>query len=223
MSRSIRRRAFVEQGVFAAAALSATPFGLLTSACAPSDDRGARDSASPPPAQQGDARGDAGKAGLQRSTPGAWRGAVIAADEGELVISGRRRAPMRIKVDSRIAVGAAMSMIVSEVAPGASIPVHLHRNEDELIFIHNGGGIATLGDQRVPCVAGAVLYSPRGVWHGVDNTGTTTLTWCAIYSPPGFEQFFRETGTVPGDNRPALPPDEVLAIAEKYGMVFRDG
>ena len=130
---------------------------------------------------------------------------------------------MRIKVDSRIAVGAAMSMIVSEVAPGASIPVHLHRNEDELIFIHTGTGVATLGDQRIPCAAGAVLYSPRGIWHGVDNTGTTTLTWCAIYSPPGFEQFFRETGTVPGNDRPAPSPDEVLAIAAKYGMVFRDG
>jgi quercetin dioxygenase-like cupin family protein len=110
----------------------------------------------------------------------AWRGAVLQADEGEHLISGRRRAPMRIKIDSRAATSATMSMLVSEVSPGANIPVHLHRNEDELIFIHAGSGIVTLGEQRVASKTGAVLYAPRNQWHGVENTGNDTLIWCAI-------------------------------------------
>ncbi len=129
---------------------------------------------------------------------------------------------MRVKVDSKIAVGATMSMIVSEVGPGAVIPVHLHRNEDELIFIHTGSGIVTLGDERIPVSPGAVLYGPRNIWHGVENTGSSTLTWCAIYSPPGFEQFFRETGVRPGGNESPAPSERVAAIARKYGMIFRD-
>src|SRR5262245_52450053 len=91
-----------------------------------------------------------------------WQGVVLQSDEGQFLVSGRRRAPMRIKVNSKSARGATMSMLMSEVAPGASIPIHLHRNEDELIFIHSGEGIVTLGDERVPSRAGAVLYAPKG-------------------------------------------------------------
>ncbi len=129
---------------------------------------------------------------------------------------------MRIKVNSTSATGATMSMLVSEVAPGANIPVHLHRNEDELIFIHTGEGVVTLGEQQVPSRAGAVLYAPKGVWHGVVNTGRDVLTWCAVYSPPGFEQYFIEVG-VPADSGLPGPPADVLAkAAAKYGMVFKD-
>ena len=132
-----------------------------------------------------------------------WRGTVLQLHEGQHLISGGRRAPMWIKVDSTIATGATMSMLISHVDPGADIPVHLHRNEDELIFIHTGSGIVTLGDDRIPVSPGAVLYGARNIWHGVENTGSTVLTWCAIYSPPGFEQFFKEVGVAPGDERPA--------------------
>lgn len=163
-----------------------------------------------------------GQAPGPRGAPAApWRGTVLQLDEGEYLISGRRRAPMRIKIDSTRAAGARMSMVISEVAPGASIPVHRHRNEDELIFIHTGRGTVTLGDERIDSTAGAVLYAPIGVWHGIENTGAETLTWCAVFSPAGFEQYFREVG-VPPDGSVAPPsPDQVTAIGLKYGMEFR--
>lgn len=115
-----------------------------------------------------------------------------------------------------------MSMLVSEVEPGTGIPVHLRRNEDELIFIHTGSGIVILGERRIPSSAGAMLYAPKGVWHGVENTVSDVLTWCATWSPPGFEQYFKEAGTRPGDRAPAPSPEEATAIALRYRMVFRD-
>lgn len=157
----------------------------------------------------------------QRAQSSSWPGAVLQANEGEPLVAGRRRAPMRIKVDSTKAAGATMSMVISEVAPGANIPVHLHRNEDELIFIHTGSGIVTLGDRQVPSTAGAVLYAPKGVWHGIENTGSDVLTWCAIWSPPGFEQYFRETGVAPNAVGAGPTPDQIAESARKYGMVFR--
>jgi quercetin dioxygenase-like cupin family protein len=114
-----------------------------------------------------------------------------------------------------------MSMVISEVAPGAAIPIHRHRNEDELIFIHTGRGSVTLGDERIDSTAGAMLYAPRGVWHGIENTGPETLTWCAVFSPPGFEQYFREVGVPPDGSVAPLSPDQVTAIGLKYGMEFR--
>jgi mannose-6-phosphate isomerase-like protein (cupin superfamily) len=115
-----------------------------------------------------------------------------------------------------------MSMVISEVAPGASIPIHLHRNEDELIFLHTGAGVVTLGDRRVPSSAGAVLYAPKGVWHGIENTGSDVLTWCAIWSPPGFEQYFRETGVPPDFAGVGPTAAQITESARKYGMVFRN-
>lgn len=159
---------------------------------------------------------------IQPAPSSPWAGTVLQANEGEHLVAGRRRAAMRVKVDSTKAAGATMSMVISEVPPGTSVPVHLHRHEDELIFIHTGTGLVTHGDRQVPSTAGAMLYVPKGVWHGVVNTGPDTLTWCAIWSPPGFEQFFRETG-VPFDSAGAAPtPAQMAESARKYGMVFRD-
>jgi mannose-6-phosphate isomerase-like protein (cupin superfamily) len=209
MSSQMNRREFLEKGRVAAAALSAASVGMMTAACAPSPDDTRAGVANAP-------RGNSlGEAAL-------WRGAVVQPDEGDLLISGGRRAPVRFKVESTVAIGATMSMIVSQVDPGATIPVHLHRNEDELIFIHTGSGIVTLGDDRIPVSAGAVLYGPRNIWHGIENTGSTIITWCAVYSPPGFEQFFREVGVPPGQEGSAPTRDQVLAIARKYGMIFRE-
>ena len=151
-----------------------------------------------------------------------WGGVVLQEDEGEALVSGRRRAPMRIKVDSARAPGVTMSMVMSEVAPGAAIPVHRHTHEDELIFIHAGQGVVTLGEHETPVAPGAMLYGPRGLWHGVKNTGSTTLIWCAIFSPAGFEQYFKEVGTAPGSSAAPPSPAQLAAAANKYGLVFRD-
>ncbi len=159
---------------------------------------------------------------VQPAQSSLWTGAVLQANEGEHLVAGRRRAPMRIKVDSTKAIGATMSMVISEVAPGANIPIHLHRNEDELIFLHTGTGIVTLGERQVPSSPGAVLYAPKGVWHGIENTGATVLTWCAVWSPPGFEQFFRETGVPFGRVGSDPTPDQISESARKYGMVFKN-
>jgi len=201
MSRRLNRRQFLETATVAGATAS---LGLVAGACAPST----REQSAAP----ADSPVDAPR----------WRGAVLQPDEGQLLIAGRRRASLRVKVDSKVAIDATMSMVISQVDPGASIPVHLHRNEDELIFIHTGNGIVTLGDDRIPVSPGAVLYGPRNIWHGVENTGSTPITWCAIYSPPGFEQFFKETGVAPEGNNSPPERDQVAAIARKYGMVFRE-
>jgi len=148
---------------------------------------------------------------------------VLGEDEGELLISGRRRAPMRLKIDSASAKGVSMSMVVSEVPPGTAIPVHRHHNEDELIFIHAGEGVLTVGARTRRVSAGAMLYGPRGIWHGIENRGTETLVWCAIFTPAGFEQFFKEVGVAPGREHELPSADRVTAIAARYGLEFRDG
>ena len=46
------------------------------------------------------------------------------------------------------------------------------------------------------------LYVPQGTWHGGRNTGREALACVAIYSPSGFEGYFREIGRRAPDNPP---------------------
>jgi oxalate decarboxylase/phosphoglucose isomerase-like protein (cupin superfamily) len=63
---------------------------------------------------------------------------------------------------------------------------------------------------------GATLYVPKGVWHGLRNTGDSTLEMIAVYSPPGFEQLFKDS------QRPNRTPAEIEANRKKHGIVDRD-
>lgn len=194
----MERRDFMVRGTAAATVLATGPLTLMAGACQPY------------------------RIEQPTSSAGDWGGTVLQADEGERLLSGRRQGLMHIKVDTARTPGVAMSMVISEVPPGGAIPVHLHQREDEIIFLHSGSGVVTLGDARIPSTVGAMLYAPRGVWHGIENTGPDVITWCAIWSPSGFEQYFKETGSPPADGGPPPSAETIAAAAGKYGMVFRD-
>lgn len=123
---------------------------------------------------------------------------------------------MTVKIDSHLMPGVRMSMVTEDLPPGSAIRVHLHQHEDEIIVIRTGSGIATLGDREVAVAAGAILYVPQAVWHGLRNNGTETLGMSAIYSPPGFEQAFKHRLLHP--NR---TPAEAEASRKKHGIVYR--
>jgi quercetin dioxygenase-like cupin family protein len=144
---------------------------------------------------------------------------AIGADEGELFYVGRTRDPVRIKVSPPRQ--GRFAMIVQDVAPGSVIPIHLHEREDEIIFIQSGEGSATIGKESVTLRAGATLYVPQGTWHGGENTGSSVMRWVAIYSPSGFEGYFRAIGTkAPGDKPPRRAPAEQEALDRKFGIRY---
>jgi mannose-6-phosphate isomerase-like protein (cupin superfamily) len=109
-----------------------------------------------------------------------------------------------------------MSMIAEDLPPSSEIRVHLHQREDEIIFIRMGTGIATLGDREIPVGPGATIYVPQGVWHGLRNSGQDILGMSATYSPPGFEQSFKDRLL-----RPNRTQAEIEANRKKHGIVYR--
>ena len=144
-----------------------------------------------------------------------WTGAIRHAPDGQRVtLSGGRE--LTIKVDSQLTPGVRMSMITEELPPTAAIRVHRHEREDEIIFIRMGRGIMTLGDREVPVGPGAAVYVPQGVWHGLRNDGQTTLGMSAIYSPPGYEQIFKDS------LRPNRTAAEIEANRKKHGIVYKE-
>lgn len=144
-------------------------------------------------------------------------GAIIHAREGQLIPPTADGRQVTVKVDSQLMPGVRMSMVTEDLPPDSAIRVHLHQHEDEIIVIRMGSGVATLGDREVAVAAGAIVYVPQGVWHGLRNNGTETLGMSAIYSPPGFEQAFKDRLVHP--NR---TPAEAEASRKKFGIVYRD-
>ena len=63
--------------------------------------------------------------------------------------------------------------------PGARHERHRHRNCDEFFIVIKGRGhiYSDLGEE--PSVEGDVVYSPRGCWHGFNNTSIddVVLVW----------------------------------------------
>jgi 2-keto-4-pentenoate hydratase len=56
------------------------------------------------------------------------------------------------------------------LTPGARHERHLHPNCDEFLVVLSGHGEIYTNTGREPSQAGDVIYTPRGNWHGFDNT-----------------------------------------------------
>jgi quercetin dioxygenase-like cupin family protein len=87
--------------------------------------------------------------------------------------------------------------------PGARHERHLHPNCDEFLVVMSGRGEIYTNTGREPSVAGDVIYTPRGNWHGFDNTSNedVLLIWGwsgaasleeAGYAIPGPDEEFDE-------------------------------
>ena len=55
--------------------------------------------------------------------------------------------------------------------PGARHDRHRHPNADEFFVVLEGEGEIYTNTGRESCGTGDVIFTPRGHWHGFDNTG----------------------------------------------------
>lgn len=65
------------------------------------------------------------------------------------------------------------------LAPGARHDRHLHRNADEFFVVLTGAGHIYTDAGTEPATEGDVIWTPRGEYHGFDNTGDddVVLVW----------------------------------------------
>jgi quercetin dioxygenase-like cupin family protein len=77
--------------------------------------------------------------------------------------------------------------------PGARHDRHLHRNADEFFVVIQGAGRIYTDEGTEPAATGDVIWTPRGRWHGFDNTGDedVVLVWgwsgCGSLEASGYE------------------------------------
>jgi quercetin dioxygenase-like cupin family protein len=115
-----------------------------------------------------------------------------------------------------------MSFLSESFTPGDAIQIHKHSNEDELIFLHKGSGILTLDDKEYKVSTGAVAFVPKGIWHGLRNTGAENIEMRFAYTPSGLEAYFREIGTPIGQPFKKITPEERKKIGLRYGIVRKE-
>lgn len=144
-------------------------------------------------------------------------GLVLQEGEGERRV--RRNAgkgPFILKVDRRNGGSPDLVMGYEDIAPGVVIQPHTHLVADEILFIHRGTGIATLGERESPVSAGATVYIPRGVQVSVRNTGTEPLGVAFFFSKPGFEELMRDNSVPEGQTPTPLSAEERARIRERH-------
>ena len=152
-----------------------------------------------------------------------FKGIVLNEDEGEVYqypdrVTGAPTRTLKIKISKTVG-SQTMSFLSESFMPGDAIQIHKHSNEDELIFVHKGTGIFTLDEKEYNVSPGSVAFVPRGVWHGLKNTGTEYVEMRFAYTPAGLEQYFREIGTPKGQPFRKITPEERKIIGLKYGLI----
>jgi quercetin dioxygenase-like cupin family protein len=106
-------------------------------------------------------------------------------------------------IDARAAGSDQLVVGRTVLAPGARHERHLHPNCDEFLVVMSGRGEVHTNSGREPSKAGDVIFTPRGNWHGFDNTGDedVLLIWgwsgagsleAAGYALPGPDEEFDE-------------------------------
>jgi quercetin dioxygenase-like cupin family protein len=150
-------------------------------------------------------------------------GLILGASEGERRVRRPRpsgavgqSAPFILKVDERNGGSPDLVMGYEEILPGQAIQPHRHLVADEIIFVHRGSGVATLGSREGAVSAGSTVYIPRNTRVSLRNTGPEPLGIAFIFSKPGFEQLMRENSVLEGETPTPLSAEEAREIRARH-------
>jgi quercetin dioxygenase-like cupin family protein len=124
----------------------------------------------------------------------------------------------RIKLSSQDTRGR-LAVVEHQVPRDAGPPLHVHRHEDELLYVLAGSFEITLGDpsRHFSAERGSWLHVPRDTPHTTICTSDTGHL-LSIYTPGGSETFFSEIATIDQTD-----PAAVLALADRHGMTVLAG
>ena len=122
--------------------------------------------------------------------------------------------------------GGAYCLLEVSLAPGMSVPRHMHTREDEVYFVLTGELEVTVGEKVFVLRPGDTLLAPHDIPHKLRNSGNTTNHYLLGFSPSGFEEFVMATAVPAPDNAvaptkpPAVAVRNVHELAADYGIVF---
>lgn len=91
------------------------------------------------------------------------------------------------------------------------LPVHIHKNEEEGIYVIEGNINIEVGDRTVKGSPGSFVLVSRGTPHTLSLEGSASGKVMLIFSPPKVQGLFEE---IAGET----DMEVIMAAAAKYGM-----
>ena len=122
---------------------------------------------------------------------------------------------------SSATTGGAFAVVEMDCDPGAGTPLHIHRNEDETIYILTGCFEIQIENRTIEAVPGDCVFALRGLAHCWRNISGSQGRFLVTYAPGGMENFYSELEQF--CHTPALEPDfylqqKVIALSDRFGV-----
>ncbi len=137
--------------------------------------------------------------------------------EGQAVINPIG-APTLVRLTGEETGGAYSILEAEQPAGGTPAPLHVHADDDELIYVLEGTMTIEAGRESVQAAAGSLVFFPRGVSQRFWNDGPGPARYLAIYSPPGAENYV--VGVDRLDRQSAEFPERLAALRESFGLSY---
>ena len=119
----------------------------------------------------------------------------------------------------------ALTAVEFRAPRGFGPPLHVHRDEDEIVIVVDGEVAFRSGDTEIVATAGATAYLPHGVPHTfqvLSDTATMTSITASVAGAPRFDQFVGAVGD--GVDEPVMPepapvdPAHLARMCDQFGM-----
>jgi len=141
---------------------------------------------------------------------------VFEPGEGEILAMHPPTAgQITILVDPKNTGETNLCTLIQTLDPGAAVPVHRHQLAEQVLFFISGRGKASLAGEEVEVHPGTIVHVPKGIVHGITNTGEDPLSFLETTSPPGFQETFRKLSQLSSPN-----PEEIAKIAAEHDILI---
>ncbi len=112
--------------------------------------------------------------------------------------------------------GGAFEIAEEITPPQGGPPLHLHKREDEWLYVLEGTFLFEMAGQQVKATAGASVFVPRGVPHTFQNVGEGPGRLLGVIAPAGIEQFFRALAKTCEHGVPSA--SELAPLFQQHGL-----
>ena len=103
--------------------------------------------------------------------------------------------------------GGVLCMIEHTASYGKTTPLHLHPDDDELIYVLEGELLFNIDGAEYTAGPGAVVWVPRGTPHALLVTSEVAHSLCVITPGGAMETFFHQAGDAATSR--TLPPVQI--------------
>jgi quercetin dioxygenase-like cupin family protein len=109
--------------------------------------------------------------------------------------------------------GGAFMMFEDRVVRGKTTPMHMHPDEDELVYVLDGELLVHLGSEQHRVGRGGLFFAPRGVAHAFLVTSDTAHLLC-LQTPGSGEGFYRSVSDPATSEADAARPPDLARLRE---------